>query len=617
LDVLDVKLKQIVKDDTKGDLDKYLLNIANASGKATATLTPYEMKVKEVLENFKDIRKLEFGKAIDKINKSTTQNSKTLALQVASIQLVESAYTDLKGESVNYYKEVGEKAIEIARIEGESSNKVFALKEKISDINRVNAKSEAAIQALRERDSINGIKMTKQQLDNQDKLIKEMTNARNVEVAQSTVAIDNLNTEIAGVERLTEAQRGLIISKLKVSAITQVKDTHNAAILGSSDGILTDLLGFNPEKANARMEQLKRDMVADMQDLKQKLSAASQADNSRNQGVLDSLKDSIVGASGNTDAFNKMKSAFLKIEGLSDSFRKKISNAFATKTDPSGILNSVQKIIDKEAELNDADKTKLVEQLKTDQQKIALDQRLENYKQFAEQIGNLAAGLLSDTLFNYGKEQKVAKAQAQAQQEILKMDYRSRTISRRKFETESERLRRNTALGEKVALRERGIAEKEAMSERLKTLALEWGVRALAALAEKNFAGAALYAAAAATAGGHAISLGKQAAQDSASLERFKTVEQAKIDRFRGFGRGSQTSDPGSGSNVGGTVSAQELNITIAPSVTISGDTVLVGNMGVQELQASLGEATVNTINSAIENGEIDVDSITNGNVGA
>ena len=52
---------------------------------------------------------------------------------------------------------------------------------------------------------------------------------------------------------------------------------------------------------------------------------------------------------------------------------------------------------------------------------------------------------------------------------------------------------------------------------------------------------------------------------------------------------------------------AQQLNITIAPVITIRGDTVIMSDLGVNEAAGILGEFTVKRIQDAINNKEIQI----------
>lgn len=75
----------------------------------------------------------------------------------------------------------------------------------------------------------------------------------------------------------------------------------------------------------------------------------------------------------------------------------------------------------------------------------------------------------------------------------------------------------------------------------------------------------------------------------------------------------SASTTSGAGSRVGGSIQAKELSITIAPTVSISGETIVVGGNGtVQDLETSLAQVTLNTLRQAIETNELDLGRVVN-----
>jgi len=81
---------------------------------------------------------------------------------------------------------------------------------------------------------------------------------------------------------------------------------------------------------------------------------------------------------------------------------------------------------------------------------------------------------------------------------------------------------------------------------------------------------------------------------------------------FRGEVDGGVGGDAvGGGSRrYGSVIQGQEMNITIAPTIIMNADMIMVGDHTVEELQASLGRASVDAIQDALECGEISVSGV-------
>ena len=60
----------------------------------------------------------------------------------------------------------------------------------------------------------------------------------------------------------------------------------------------------------------------------------------------------------------------------------------------------------------------------------------------------------------------------------------------------------------------------------------------------------------------------------------------------------------------GGSVEIRDTIINIQPSVTINGEIVVIGTMGVDELTDTLGQISVRAVQGAIESGEIDLSGV-------
>lgn len=143
----------------------------------------------------------------------------------------------------------------------------------------------------------------------------------------------------------------------------------------------------------------------------------------------------------------------------------------------------------------------------------------------------------------------------------------------------------------------------------LKMKAIQWGAAALADLARYDFWAAAKHTAAAAAAGAGAIavsSLGNAWAEKQVKSSSGTSIPTETIPEISNFDTESPTENEAS-HTYGGIVRGQPINITIAPSVTISGDTIFVGNSSITEMYGGIAEVAVNAVRQAIEDGDINI----------
>jgi hypothetical protein len=59
-----------------------------------------------------------------------------------------------------------------------------------------------------------------------------------------------------------------------------------------------------------------------------------------------------------------------------------------------------------------------------------------------------------------------------------------------------------------------------------------------------------------------------------------------------------------------GAITARELQIVLAPSIVIEGETIIIGSIGVEELKTTMGDAVVESVQAAIDNREINLGDI-------
>jgi len=233
-----------------------------------------------------------------------------------------------------------------------------------------------------------------------------------------------------------------------------------------------------------------------------------------------------------------------------------------------------------------------------------------------EQIMALGEKLFSWTQGVNEREMEMMRAKYEAQQQLIQDDYQARFISKRQYDEKMRVLDKKRALEEKIATRKRSIEQKREISETLKTQAKMWAIQAIAAAAIGEYKKAAGLAAAATAAGVAGAAMAQGLAKQEAELEKYNQIQSSRIDKFRGYGAAGYTTPGVQAATVGGSITAQEYKVVVSPSVTIQGDTVLIGNVGVEELKMSIGNAVVQTTKSAIENGEINIGQLTEGNVG-
>lgn len=137
----------------------------------------------------------------------------------------------------------------------------------------------------------------------------------------------------------------------------------------------------------------------------------------------------------------------------------------------------------------------------------------------------------------------------------------------------------------------------------LKERAREWLVLAQAYALSGQWWNAAKY-----TAGAAVLEAGATAmeAYAESKLEQAKK-EGAEVSKELA---GAGTTGAGGVASYGTQVTAEKMEVTIAPVISIEGDTILVGTMGIEELKATLGRAAVESVQEAMETGEINVREI-------
>ena len=154
----------------------------------------------------------------------------------------------------------------------------------------------------------------------------------------------------------------------------------------------------------------------------------------------------------------------------------------------------------------------------------------------------------------------------------------------------------------------------EGIAKRAKGAAVEAGARALYAMgigmmppmfggSPTGFAAAAKFGAAAAAYGalsGVATSLAGQvrAAGEKAAEKLLEVPGEEELDAEAGGRQGRR---------FGQSIQAQNLNITIAPHTTITGENVFLSDGSISELESNISQIAVEAIQSAIENQEIDL----------
>ena len=66
----------------------------------------------------------------------------------------------------------------------------------------------------------------------------------------------------------------------------------------------------------------------------------------------------------------------------------------------------------------------------------------------------------------------------------------------------------------------------------------------------------------------------------------------------------------GGGRRIGGSIRAENLSFTISPTLTITGQTIIIGTMGIEEMKDTMGTAVVETVQEAIDTGSLDMSKV-------
>jgi len=150
----------------------------------------------------------------------------------------------------------------------------------------------------------------------------------------------------------------------------------------------------------------------------------------------------------------------------------------------------------------------------------------------------------------------------------------------------------------------------QSIGDTLSAKAIDWTAEGFAALGKSlgwnpftAGAGAASYFKAAALAGvGAGLAYGAAGAIRGAGEEHY-----AGAFGGEGVSAGVGGAERGGRREYGAAVRATPQNIFIQPSVTIEGDTIIIGRTGVEELKETMGAAVVEATKDALETGEIDL----------
>ena len=252
------------------------------------------------------------------------------------------------------------------------------------------------------------------------------------------------------------------------------------------------------------------------------------------------------------------------------------------------------------------------------QEQAFYNKKLEIAQQITEKIAELGWWLIEQQMNAENTQVERMKDRLEVETTLLQEQFNRREISRKDFEKRDAILRKKSEIDQRASTRLQALNTQKMIADQLKHFAKLWFARGIAALGDPlTVADAPKWFAAAAFAGLAGASMAANIAQKERDIQKEKELASGRADTYRGTGRANTTRTTEQGGEIGGTISAQEMNITIAPSVTISGDTIVVGNVGIEELQIALERVVVDTTKSAIENGEINVGELTNGNVGA
>jgi hypothetical protein len=237
---------------------------------------------------------------------------------------------------------------------------------------------------------------------------------------------------------------------------------------------------------------------------------------------------------------------------------------------------------------------------------------------------NIAGSLVSlvDNLDLFGTEftLKMAKLALdnQTNQAILDDSFKRGNITYQEYAIQKKYMQRVAVAEEKRANVERIIDQKITIAQFLENQAKEFAALAIAygfisifdPVAWKKAAG---YAAAAAALGVASAAYGSagsyQAEKYKAEAEYNKEVGIAENEKTQAERLINGTTQTATGSSINGSISAQEIKITISPITTIKGETVIMSNIGVMEAGEILGENIVKRIQTALDNKEITVNT--------
>jgi len=288
--------------------------------------------------------------------------------------------------------------------------------------------------------------------------------------------------------------------------------------------------------------------------------------------------------------------AMIKYTEAIESAKAKIQEKYGAKTWYEGIIK--------------ASRTELLEFEKT--QEESLESLRDAWSNFFESI--LTWAIDAFDLFGLKALEATTTIRENLKTDLMLLDdqFRAREVTAKEFYLQKELLVKKAALEDEKQAKLRSVAEREAVAGVLKALAIEFQARAIgslatAALASMNpWAAAALYQAAAIAAGAAAVAIGTSAVRERAQVEAYyrgqETLLERQIERRR---TGTTSGTTVTGKSISGTVSAQEIKITIAPTITISGQNVMVGDMGIEEVGRILGDMAVKSVQEAIDNREL------------
>jgi len=148
----------------------------------------------------------------------------------------------------------------------------------------------------------------------------------------------------------------------------------------------------------------------------------------------------------------------------------------------------------------------------------------------------------------------------------------------------------------------------EGLAKQAKAKAAFYAAEALAHAAMFDFAGAAKFGAAAAAMGGvAALAQGLAGKIRSQAEETIGNLSKTPGEEELGEESGKR--------RFGSSIQAQELNITIAPHTTISGENIFLSDGSVTELESNVSSMAVQAIIAAVENNEIDLAPVIRGAV--